>query len=146
MLHSDLREFIGLLNSRSVDYLIVGAHALAFHARPRYTGDLDILIRDSEANARKLEGVIRDFGFGDTGLSAKDFRGPHRVIQLGISPNRIDLLTTLTGVSFEDAWQARVSTTLDDIRVDVIGREQLIANKRALGRPQDIADLQILEG
>ncbi len=115
-LPKDWREFIGSLNSGEVEYLIVGAFALAFHGFPRYTGDIDILVRAT----------------------------PGQVIQLGLVPNRIDLLTSITGVEVEDAWQRRVSAELDGVPVLFIDRGSLIKNKRATGRTQDWADLEAL--
>src|SRR5207244_3561304 len=109
-LSADLREFIELLNSRGVDYVIVGAHSLAFHARPRYTGDLDILVRPSPENAAKLILLLRDFGFGAANFTESDFTVPEQMIQLGRAPNRIDLLTSISGVSIEDAFTDRIST------------------------------------
>src|SRR5438067_7607335 len=96
-LSADLREFIALLNSSGVDYVIVGAHSLAFHARPRYTGDLDILIRPSRENAAKMLSLLRDFGFSDDALAETDFTAPDQIVQLGRAPNRIDLLTGISG-------------------------------------------------
>src|ERR1700746_938945 len=96
-LSSDLREFIGLLNSRGVDYVIVGAHSLAFHARPRYTGDLDILVRPSPENATKLVSLLPDFGFGKEDFGESDFTPPEQVIHLGPLPNRFNLWTSISG-------------------------------------------------
>jgi len=140
-----LREFIESLNSNEVEYLIVGAFALAIHGSPRYTGDIDILVRPSPANARKLTAVISTFGFSSLGLSTQDFLKPDQVIQLGRDPVRIDLLTSITGVEFEEAWEHRVITRLDGLPVPFIGKEDLIKNKRATGRTQDRADLEALE-
>lgn len=98
-LNADLREFIELLNSRGVDYVIVGAHSLAFRGRPRYTGDLGILVRPSPENAAKLVRLLRDFGFAETDFAESDFTAPERMIQLGRAPHRIDLLTSISGVS-----------------------------------------------
>ncbi|MFO7975920.1 MAG: hypothetical protein R6V12_14950 [Candidatus Hydrogenedentota bacterium] len=145
-LHPDWRAFIELLNSHGVEYVIVGAHAMAFHGCPRYTGDIDILVRVSPENAERLERVVRDFGFEDTGLTIRDFLKEHQVIQLGFPPNRIDLLTTLTGVSFDAAWAEAVSAELDGLPVKILSRNHLIANKKALGRTKDLADLEWLEG
>jgi Nucleotidyl transferase of unknown function (DUF2204) len=144
-LSNDLREFIKLLNSRDVDYLIVGAYSLAFHARPRFTGDLDILIRPSTPNARKLMQVLQEFGFTDSQINASDFTEPDQVIQLGRAPNRIDLLTSITGVTISDAFSSKVSGDVDGLPVIFLSKELLIANKRAVGRPQDLADLDALE-
>jgi predicted nucleotidyltransferase len=144
-LSSDSREFLELLNSRGVDYVIVGAHSLAFHARPRYTGDLDILLRPTDQNAAKILNLLNDFGFASSGFQKTDFMTPEQVIQLGRAPNRIDLLTSITGVSTEEAFASRVSTELDGIAVYTLSKEALIRNKRALGRAQDLADLESLE-
>jgi len=143
-LPKDWREFIELLNSRGVEYLIVGAFALAFHGVPRFTGDIDILVRRSAENSARIEEVLRAFSFASLGLSAADFLNPDQVIQLGHPPNRIDLLTSITGVAFEEAWADRVAGELHGIPVRFIGREMLIRNKRATGRAQDKADLEAL--
>ena len=143
-LQKDLREFIELLNSRRVEYLIVGAFALAFHGVPRFTGDIDILVRTSTENTTRIEEVLRVFSFASLGLSAADFQCPNQVIQLGHPPNRIDLLTSITDVTFEEAWVSSVPGELHGIPVRFLGREALIRNKRATGRTQDKADLEAL--
>jgi hypothetical protein len=145
-LPKDLREFVALLNSERVDYLIVGAFALAYHGAPRYTGDLDILVRCSEENARRIETALRAFGFASTGLKADDFLIPGQVIQLGVAPNRIDLLTSITGVGFEEAWAERQTAELDGLPVSFIGRAALIRNKKATARSRDLADVEALGG
>jgi hypothetical protein len=91
-----------------------------------------------------MELALRQFGFGDLGITAADFMTPNQVIQLGVVPNRIDLLTTITGVTFEEAWNGRVAAALDGLPVFILGRNELIRNKRALGRPRDLADLELL--
>ena len=144
-LSNDFREFLESLNSRGIDYVIVGAHSLAFHARPRYTGDLDILVRATPENGAKLVDLLNHFGFVDTGFKESDFTVPEQLVQLGRAPNRIDLLTSITGVTTEEALASRVSTELDGIPVFILGKDALIRNKRAVGRPQDIADLETLE-
>jgi hypothetical protein len=144
-LSADLREFIELLNSHGVDYVIVGAHSLAFHGRPRYTGDLDILVRPSEENATKITSVLEEFGFGETGFKKSDFTEPGHVIQLGRAPNRIDLLTGLSGVESDEAFRTRISTELEGLPVFVLSKELLIQNKRTVARAQDIADIEELE-
>jgi predicted nucleotidyltransferase len=144
-LSRDLSEFIELLNSRGVDYVIVGAHSLAFHGRPRYTGDLDILIRPTTANAAKLITVLDEFGFGAAGFKEADLTEPAQVLQLGRPPNRIDLLTGLSGVTVEEAFGDRLAAEIDGLRVFVLSKENLIRNKRAVARPQDMADLADLE-
>jgi hypothetical protein len=141
----DLREFIESLNSHGVEYLVVGAHALAFHGRPRYTGDIDLLLRPALENAARLEQVLIKFSFASLGLKAADFLHPERIVQLGVAPNRIDLLTSLTGVTFDEAWDQRVPGELGGIPVAFLSREILIKNKRATGRTQDAADVEALE-
>jgi hypothetical protein len=145
-LSSDLREFLESLNSRGIDYVIVGAHSLAFHARPRYTGDLDILVRATPGNAAKLVDLLNQFGFADAVFKDSDFTEPGQLIQLGRAPNRIDLLTSITGVTTDEALATKVMAELDGIPVFILGKDALIRNKRAVGRPQDIADLDTLEG
>ena len=143
-LSKDLREFIELLNSRHVEYVIVGAYSLAFHARPRFTGDLDILVRPSEANARRVVALLEEFGFTELNLHARDLIEPGQVIELGRVPNRVDLLTSITGVATDDVFFARVSGELDGLPVFFLSKQQLIDNKRAVARPQDLADLSEL--
>jgi hypothetical protein len=113
----DLYEFIALLNSNHVEYLIVGAFAVAWHGYPRYTGDLDILVRPDKQNSERVISTLEQFGFASLGLEADTFEADGAIVQLGVQPNRIDLLTSITGVSFEEAWNARVNGVLDDIRV-----------------------------
>jgi len=144
-LSKDWREFLELLNSRGVDYVIVGAQSLAFHGRPRYTGDLDILVRPTPENARLLVDLLKQFGFAHSGFKETDFIEPEQIIQLGRAPNRIDLLSSISGVSTDDAFASKVSAELDSIPVFMLGKDALIQNKRAVGRPQDLADLDILE-
>src|SRR3954467_2658797 len=101
-MHSALREFIALLNSHEVEYLVVGDYAVAFHGHPRFTGDIDFLIRPTAENAKRTLDAIRDFGFGSLELTFEDFTTPERIIQLGRPPNRIDILTSISGVEFDD--------------------------------------------
>jgi len=144
-LSKDWREFLELLNSRGVDYVIVGAQSLAFHGRPRYTGDLDILVRPRPENARLLVDLLKQFGFAHSGFKETDFIEPEQMIQLGRAPDRIDLLTTISGVTSDEAFATKVTAELDGIPVYIISKDALIRNKRAVGRPQDLADLDILE-
>lgn len=144
-LSKDWREFLELLNSRGVDYVIVGAQSLAFHGRPRHTGDLDILVRPTPDNARLLLALLNQFGFEQSSFKETDFLEAEQIIQLGRVPSRIDLLTSLTGVAIDEAFDAKVSAIIDGIPVFVLGKDALIRNKRAVGRPQDLADLSALE-
>lgn len=141
----DVRDLIALLETHGVRYLIVGGFAVAVHGTPRYTKDLDIWVECSLENADRLARVLEDFGFASLGVTAADFATPDLVIQLGYEPNRIDILTGLTGVRFEDAYPLRVATTVGGLEIQIIDRSSLIANKRALGRPQDLVDAEDLE-
>jgi predicted nucleotidyltransferase len=144
-LSNDLREFIHLLNAKKVRYLLVGAWAVAFHARPRYTADVDFFVEPGSENAVRLMEVIEEFGFGGIGIEAADFLQTDCVIQLGRAPNRVDLLTGISGVSFGEAWADRLTASLSGVEVTVIGREHLIRNKRAANRAKDRADVEWLE-
>ncbi len=126
-------------------FLVVDGFAVAVHGIPRYTKDLDLWVECSEDNAKKLLAVLEAFGFGSLELSVEDFTTPDLVIQLGYEPNRIDFLTGLTGVTFEEAFPKRISATIDGIEVPVIDRASLATNKRAFGRPQDLVDAEGLE-
>ena len=143
-LEKDLREFIELLNALDVHYMVVGAFAVAYHGHPRYTGDIDLFIERTPENADRLMQVIQKFGFGDLDLSVDDFLQEDQVIQLGISPNRIDLLTFLSGISFHEAWTTREHGEIDGLNVPFISKEMLKRNKAASGRIQDLADLEQL--
>jgi hypothetical protein len=140
----DWRAFIESLNSNGVEYVIVGAVALAYHGFPRYTGDLDVLVCNTPENTKRLESALAAFGLASLGLKAADFADSYRVIQLGEPPNRIDLLTSIAGVSFDEAWADRVEADLEGTRVSFISRTGLIRNKRLTGRAQDKADLEAL--
>jgi hypothetical protein len=144
-LPKDFREFIALFLSHKVEFLLVGGYALAYHGAPRFTEDIDFLVRISPENAKRIEAVLRDFGFGSIGISSADFLEPEQVVQFGRPPRRIDLLTSISGVSWEDAWTSRQEVELGDHRIWAIGREALIENKQASGRPQDLADVARLE-
>ena len=143
-LQTDLREFIVLLNSHNVEYILVGGHAVAFHGYPRFTGDIDFLIRTTPHNVQRVLDVLTAFGFGGLGISEHDLLEPGHVVQLGQSPNRIDILTSISGVDFDSAWQACVQTTIDDQPVPLIGWSELVLNKRAAGRQKDLADIEKL--
>ena len=142
---SDVKELLELLNSHKVEYLIVGAYALALHGAPRFTGDLDIYLKPDPANASLVLAVLKEFGFGSLELSEADFTKIGQVIQLGVPPVRIDFLTSLTGLTWQDAVDGQLQGKLDGIPVMFLGKEQYIRNKRALGRQKDLADAEILE-
>lgn len=138
----DFRDLLELFNRFKVDYIIVGAYALGYHGAPRYTGDLDILVMPDSSNARKIMQALREFGFGDVGLTEADFQEHGKVVQLGLPPVRIDIITSITGVSWDQALGGRVQGQFSDLTVNYLGRNDFIANKRALGRKKDIADLE----
>lgn len=140
----DFRELLGLFNAHSVEYMIVGGYALAFHGAPRFTGDLDIYVRTTAQNARRILGALDDFGFGSMNLSAEDFSAQDRMVQLGVPPVRVNIITSLTGVSWEQCLAGQQPGTYGDVPVHYIGREQFVANKRVMGRQMDLADLEAL--
>lgn len=145
MLSKDFKEFIRLLNEHSVRYLLVGGYAVAFHGHPRYTKDLDVWIELSGENAGRILEALDEFGFGTLGLKASDFVEEEQIIQLGYPPNRIDILTTLKGLQFEDCYNSRVEVEIQGVHMDFIDIENLKKNKRTTGRPQDLADAENLE-
>ncbi len=140
-LQRDLREFVALLNSHDVEYLVVGAHAVAFHGYPRYTGDLDLFVRASSDNAARLRTVLDEFGFSEVAAEVESaVSTPGMVVQLGHPPNRIDLLTSISAIEFDHAWRGSIHGLLDDLPVRIIALADLIRNKKASGRPKDLAD------
>lgn len=141
----DFVDFIELLNIHQVEHLIVGAHALAFHGRPRHTGDLDIWINPNTTNANKMVNVLKDFGFGSLGLTKEDFVKENHVTQLGYPPLRIDILNSISGVDFEDAYQTKVTGEIDGLQIAYININHFIANKQATGRAKDLADIELLK-
>ncbi len=140
----DFKELLALLNAHKVEYVVVGGYALAFHGVPRYTGDLDIFINVESHNAQKIVNALDEFGFGSLGLSKEDFSSPDTVIQLGVAPVRVDIITSLTGVSWTDAYSHRLTGRYDDLPVFFIDRGDLIKNKKSLGRHRDLADIESL--
>lgn len=144
-LNPDFNAFIDICARRRVRFLVVGGYALAVHGHPRMTKDLDILIDADSENVERLLAALEEFGFGSLGLGADDFTEPGSVIQLGYPPVRIDILTSADGIVFSTAYEDRVDAEIDGREVPVIGREALIANKRATGRTQDLADVERLE-
>ena len=146
MLNPDFRDMLSALSEHDVEYMVVGAYALAYHGLPRATGDIDIWLRCSPENAKRAWAALQAFGAPLAGIAIEDFESPGNVIQIGVAPRRIDIMTSIDGVEFNDATDDRAVTSIDGILVPIIGRQQLISNKRAAGRPQDIADLAWLEG
>jgi hypothetical protein len=146
LLYRDWNEFIALLTRHRVRFVIVGGHAVAVHAMPRHTEDLDVFVEPTLANAKRLRAALVDFGFGEGAPAVEVLATPRKVLMIGRKPYRIDVLTGIDGVSFGRAWKNRVSTPLEHGTVYVIGKDALVANKRAAGRPKDLADLAMLTG
>ena len=140
----DFRELLSLFNAEEVRYLIVGGFALAHYGRPRYTKDLDIWLDRSEENARRVFRALTKFGAPLENLSYRDFSEADVVFQVGVEPLRIDLLTDITGVEFKEAWPRREGSAYGVVPVQVIGKDDYIANKRASGRPSDLRDIEAL--
>jgi hypothetical protein len=145
-LQKDLREFIELLNSTKVKYLLVGGHAVAFHGFPRFTGDIDFFIENSADNVQRVQTALVQFGFPAVAQDLSNPISPGTVIQLGRPPHRIDLLVSISGVSFEDAWDSLQFAPIDGFDIPVINKQLLLQNKRASGRPKDLEDVRQLEG
>lgn len=145
MLSKDFIEFIELLNAHNVRYLVVGGYAVALHGHPRYTKDLDVWIELSPENAENIINALEEFGFGSLGLKPEDFLERDQIIQLGYPPNRIDILTTLKDIQFNDCYKEKVEIQIQGIKINFIDLENLKLNKRATGRPQDLADAENLE-
>ncbi len=138
----DFREFIDVLNARAVEYVVVGGYALAFHGAPRFTGDIDFFVNPSEENAQRVVDALKDFGFPAADVNPKDFAVEERVFQIGVPPLRIDLLTSIDGVAWEEI--VAVPAEMDGVMANFIGRDDLVRNKRASGRAKDRADLEAL--
>ncbi len=141
----DFIDFIELLNRHNVEYMVVGAHALAFHGRPRHTGDLDIWIKPSFNNAEKMINVLKDFGFDSLGLTNEDFLKENYVTQLGYPPLRIDILNSISGVKFDDAYKGRTIGQDGDLSISFISIGDFITNKQASGRAKDMGDVNSLQ-
>jgi len=140
--HPDFEDFVRLLNEERVDYVVIDAFALAFHGHPRYTGDFDVWLKPTEDNAARLSRALRRFS-APLEVSADDLLSG-KIVQLGVEPVRIDLVSLIDGVSTEEIWASRINGNFGDVPVPFIGREAFLKNKRASGRPQDLADIEAL--
>ena len=140
----DFRALLELFNKHKVDYIIVGAYALGFHGAPRYTGELGVFVQPELVNAQNIVRALHEFGFGSVGLTESDFEKEGRVVQRGVPPVRVDITTSVTGVSWEQARSGRVEGRFGNLSVPYIGRDDLVANKRALGRKEDLAALEAI--
>jgi hypothetical protein len=145
VLAPDFDEFIGSLIAHGVEFVVVGAYALAFHGAPRFTGDLDILIRPTVDNAARLLSAVEAFGFPITDLDPELIADPRRMLQMGVPPVQIHVMSGITGVEWDEAWSDRVEGPLGSRSVHYLGRETFLRNKRAAGRPKDLADVDALE-
>ena len=142
------QDFIDLLRelcAAEARFMVVGAYAVSFHTRPRTTGDIDIWVEPTSENALKVMAALSSFGAPLHDLTAADLATPGVVYQIGVAPRRIDILTSLTGIDFSTAWGQQVTGNLGGVECPIIGRDDLIRNKRSLGRPRDLADLDLLE-
>lgn len=144
-LNQDFKEFIQSLNDNGVRYLVVGGYAVALHGYPRYTKDMDLWIWLNQENAEYMVKALEQFGFGSLELQPADFLVPEQIVQLGYPPNRIDLISSLEGVDFDECYEARVDVAVEEVVVPFIALDDLKKNKRATGRLQDLADLEQLK-
>ena len=142
----DFKELLELLNSQGAEYLIVGGYALALHGAPRYTGDLDVYVKPDPDNASRIMEALEEFGFGTVGLKQDDFLVPEQIIQLGVPPVRIDLITSISGVTWDEAVSGSVSVTYGGVPIKILGRREFIINKKAVGRSRDLADVEAIGG
>jgi len=145
LLNPDFRDILSIFNEEKVEYLIVGAYALAAHGFVRATGDIDLWIRCSEENAERVISSLIKFGAPLFGITTDDLKKPDLIFQIGIAPRRIDILTSIDGVTFEEAWAMRKEITVEDMSVQIISRPHLLQNKKKAGRPKDKADVAWLE-
>ena len=141
----DFKELFALLNANQVEYVIAGGYAMAYHGSPRYTGDIDIYIRPEPANARNVLKTLDEFGIPDLDLTEQDLTTPDQVIQIGVEPMRVDLLTSLDGVTWDEVRAGCASAAYGDVQVLFIGKRELIRNKKATNRLKDRADLEALD-
>ncbi|HZX10339.1 MAG TPA: nucleotidyltransferase [Acidobacteriota bacterium] len=141
----DYQEFLKLLNKHKVKYCIIGAYAVAFYAKPRYTKDLDIFVEPTVDNAKKILKVLKEFGFGDLSITLDDLTREGNIFQLGYEPVRIDLLTKMEGLEFQEVWTDKVTGDYGSEKVNFIGLDDLIKNKKISGRPSDKVDIELLE-
>lgn len=144
-MNPDLTALLSALNAAEVEYLVVGAYALAWYGQPRATGDLDVWVEASRANAERLLRALAQFGAPLEAVSVRDFETPGIVYQIGLAPVRVDILTELTGLAYAQARARRLPGAIGGVAVNFLGREDFIANKRAVGRLQDLADIERLQ-
>lgn len=142
----DFNEFFASLIAHGVEFVVVGAHALAFHGAPRFTGDLDVLIRPTTENGARLIAALNDFGFPTDALTPESVVAPERLLQMGIEPVQIHVMSDISGVDWDSVWAGRVLGRAGDHEVAFIGRREFLRNKIAAGRPKDLADIEAIGG
>lgn len=141
MLNPDFSDMLSCLRDEKVEFIVVGAYALAAHGFPRATGDIDIWVRNTPENARSIVRALAKFGAPLSNISEDDFTSPDMVVQLGVEPSRIDLMTSIDGVEFDEAWTRRTGVTIDNLEIYVLSEKDLINNKLATSRKQDELDV-----
>ena len=145
-LDGNFADFLRSLNHHGVEYLVVGGYAVGYHGFVRATGDLDVFVGISPVNAEKLMAAFKDFGFTTPELNEAIFLEPGRIVRIGVPPLRLEVMNEISGVTFADCYARRIEETIDGVRICFIDREKLLANKRAAGRPKDMADVAALTG
>ena len=140
----DFKEFFGLLNDHRVEFVVIGAYALAFHGAPRYTGDMDILVRPTPENAVRVVAAVSAFGFPTDALPPSKVVDPHCLIEMGTPPVQLHLMSAIDGVSWDQVWEGRIATAVEGLSIPFIGRQAFLENKRAVGRAKDLADIEAL--
>ena len=140
----DYDEFFALLNAHGVEFLVVGAYALAYHGAPRYTGDIDVFLKPTTENAARFLAALSAFGFPPGNLAPEQIVEPTRIIQMGVEPVQIHVMSAISGVTWDDAWAGRVEARCGSRDLPFIGRAEFIRNKRAAGRLKDLADIEAI--
>ena len=141
----DFRDLLSALHTEKAEYLLVGAHAVIFYTEPRYTKDMDILVNPDPENAERAYRALRAFGAPMESLTLNDLMDPDTIFQIGIEPNRIDIITSISGADFLTAWKNKIDSTYGEVPIHIIGKKELMRAKKASGRPQDQLDLKRLE-
>ncbi len=145
LVNEDYSDMLSALNDAGVEYLVVGAWALAAYGNPRATGDIDFWVRPSQENATRVWTALKEFGAPRKDVTEADFATEDVIFQIGVPPRRIDLITSISGVSFEEAWADKVASSLGELPIWVLSRRLLLTNKKASGRPKDLADADWLK-
>jgi hypothetical protein len=141
----DFRDLLSALSAEGADFIVVGAHAVMFHTSPRYTKDLDVWVRPTRANAERVHRALGVFGAPMADLTVDDLAVPGTIFQIGIAPNRVDIITSIDAVTFDEAWPRRVSSRYGGVPIALLSIDDLLTNKRAAGRTQDLLDVERLE-